>query len=157
MREELVVFVCVFLLFSISNLIIIYEGKKRRLDNVGLDIGTRFFVDTLRVYKKNKKQKETDKMKFLFVEETCITCMTLLSKIEKNVELYHNLNIVFICESDTTFQKLLEYKKIFDEMSIYYIEKKEVENKLNITAFPFYYLIENGDIIEKGFPTFDNL
>lgn len=40
MREELVVFVCVFLLFSISNLIIIYEGKKRRLDNVGLDIGT---------------------------------------------------------------------------------------------------------------------
>lgn len=127
MREELVVFVCVFLLFSISNLIIIYEGKKRRLDNVGLDIGTRFFVDTLKVYKKNKKQKETDKMKFLFVEETCITCMTLLSKIEKNVELYHNLNIVFICESDTTFQKLLEYKKIFDEMSIYYIEKKEVE------------------------------
>ena len=68
----------------------------------------------MRVYKKNKKQKETDKMKFLFVEETCITCMTLLSKIEKNVELYHNLNIVFICESDTTFQKLLEYKKIFD-------------------------------------------
>lgn len=154
--SEIILVLWLIIAFSvITDVVIIY--KKRNvitLETMGIDIEKSCPDLNVNMIDQNNFFMQDMSGVVLFIEEDCITCQTIVNSIEtselKNDRLYTVLmgqkeNAINFKEKHSTWER------------VGYLDRNVAREKLNISAFPFFMLLQDGVVKEKGFPKIETI
>lgn len=153
--SEIVLVLGLIVLFSIiTNGIII--NKKRNsisLDKMGIEIGKRCPAQDLEYVNGKKIQLSELTGNVIFVEEDCVTCQMLVKEIDASGRKDDNMTTVLVGEREHAIRFMQKYP-LWDKVA--FMNKEELDIKLNISAFPFYMILNKGVVKKKGFAVAEN-
>lgn len=153
--SEIVLVLGLIVLFSmITNGIII--NKKRNsisLDKMGIEIGKRCPAHDLEYVNGKKIQLSELTGNVIFVEEDCVTCQMLVKEIDASGRKDDNMTTVLVGEREHAIRFMQKYPS-WDKVA--FMNKEELDIKLNISAFPFYMILNKGVVKKKGFAVAEN-
>lgn len=153
--SEIVLVLGLIVLFSmITNGIII--NKKRNsisLDKMGIEIGKRCPAQDLEYVNGKKIQLSELTGDVIFVEEDCVTCQMLVKEIDASGRKDDNMTTVLVGEREHAIRFMQKYPS-WDKVA--FLNKEELDIKLNISAFPFYMILNKGVVKKKGFAVAEN-
>lgn len=151
MSEIVLVFGLIILFAIITNGIIINKQKNSMpLDKMGIEIGKRCPEQYLEYVNGERFQLSKITGNIIFVEEDCMTCQMLVKDIDASGRKDDNMITILVGEKEHAIRFMQKYPS-WDKIA--FLNKEELQIKLNILAFPFYMTLNKGIIEEKGFAT----
>lgn len=140
----------------ITDLVIII--KKRNvitIENMGIDVLKKCPDLNINMINNKKIFKLKDMSGIiLFIEEDCITCQTIVNAIETS-EIQYDILYAVVVGGEENAVRFIENHNSWKNVG--FLDKGIIMKNLNISAFPFFMLLKDGTVIEKGFPAIETL
>lgn len=155
MSEIILVLWLIIVFGVITDIIIIFKQRSvKTLEMMGIDIEKR--CPELKVNMTNENDFFMKDMTgvVLFVEEDCITCQTVINSIETSGLKNDRLYTVLIGEKENAVN-FMENHSSWKRVG--FLDRNVVSEKLNISAFPYFMLLQDGVVKEKGFPQIEKI
>lgn len=155
MSEIILILGLIVMFAMVTNGIIIYKQRNLvTVDDMGIEIEKK--CPNLRIELLNEGEIQMSELTgtIIFVEEDCVTCQMLVRDIDSSGRKDENMVTVLVGgkEYATNFvKKYLSWKKVG------FLERENIESNLNITAFPYFMVLEDGIVKEKGIAVTEKL
>lgn len=120
---------------------------------MGIEIGKKCPDQDLEYVNGKKIQLSELTGNVIFVEEDCVTCQMLVKDIDASGRKDDNMTTVLVGEREHAIRFMQKYPS-WDKVA--FLNKEELDIKLNISAFPFYMILNKGVVKKKGFAIAEN-
>lgn len=155
MKDVFLAFGLMIVFGIFANLIIILKrGNIKTIKTMGIELEDRCPEISIDMIDQENCSINHISGVFLFVEEECITCQTIINGIEMSKLRNEKIFTILVGERSNAVHFMEEHPSW---KRVGYINMNIIKEKLNISAFPFFMLLQDGIVKEKGFPEIDKI